>query len=121
MSLSDQNIRTIVARFKHGYTKVESLLKIIGAGSPDIPDGTMPNNATNWPFKSLESIEIHAASVDLDDFPRLVEGYLHKSSKPLLEEIVLVGCSLRGQELPQAAERTAAIGITIREVRYGRY
>ncbi|KIO28681.1 hypothetical protein M407DRAFT_22113 [Tulasnella calospora MUT 4182] len=113
--LSDQNIRNIVAHFRHSGRGVDDLFKVIGAGFADIPEGTTTNNATDWLSKSLRSIEIHNTSVNLDDFPRLVEEYLHKSSKALLEEIVLVGCGLAGPEFAQAAERLAAIGITIRD------
>ncbi|KAG8907602.1 hypothetical protein FRC01_007637 [Tulasnella sp. 417] len=118
-SLGDQNIRAIVAHFGKGNREVVcDFLKAIGAHPTDIPDRPMANAATSLLFKSLTSIHIHDAFIDLDDFRRLVEEYLSKNSKPLLEEIVLVDCHLEGMELVEVAERVAAIGITLRDGRY---
>ncbi|KAG8916291.1 hypothetical protein FRC01_003247 [Tulasnella sp. 417] len=112
-SLGDQNIQEIAAYFPPSGTYTSIFLEAIGKDLADPPGGPPTDTATDGPFKSLEYIEIHNAYVNLVDFTRLVEEYLPKSSKPLLEEIRLVNCRLRGMEFAQAAERLAAIGITL--------
>ncbi|KAG8910357.1 hypothetical protein FRC00_008339 [Tulasnella sp. 408] len=115
-SLSDQNVRTIVAHFKYGDRAVRDRLRVIGSRYPPFPQGTTSSTAIDWPFTSLRSIDIHGAYVDLVDFTSLVKVYLHKRAKPLLEEIILVGCSYSGMELAEAAERIEESGITLRGV-----
>ncbi|KAG8917516.1 hypothetical protein FRC01_002400, partial [Tulasnella sp. 417] len=115
-SLGNQNIQTVVFRSEYGGLKPDHCLKVIGVRSDSIPDGAMTSTFTDWPFKSLRSIEIRDAKVDLDDFPRLVEEYLDKRSKPLLEEIVLDNRCFEGMKLTQAAEMLEAIGINLRVV-----
>ncbi|KAG9044648.1 hypothetical protein FS837_007763 [Tulasnella sp. UAMH 9824] len=114
--LNEQNVRTIVAHFKYGEYPVGNLLRVIGSISPPFPHGTMTSTAIDWPFKSLRSINIHDAYVELVNFTSLVEMYLHKSAKPLLEEIILVGCSYSGMELAEAVEKIAEIGIILRGI-----
>lgn len=73
-SLHDQNIQTIVARFaKQKLQAVGDLLNAIGARSVDITPRPMADTTTDWPFKSLRSIEIHDADMHLGDFTKLVE------------------------------------------------
>ncbi|KAG9044649.1 hypothetical protein FS837_007764 [Tulasnella sp. UAMH 9824] len=116
-SLHDQNIRTIEAHFpKQKLEAVGDLLKAIGALSVHIAPRPIADSTTDWPFKSLRSIEIHHADMDLGNFTNLIEEYLNKSSKRLPEEIVLISCNLTGMELAEAAERLAAIEITLRDV-----
>ncbi|KAG8913788.1 hypothetical protein FRC00_001588 [Tulasnella sp. 408] len=117
-SLGDQNIQRIVAYPNSpalgALEAVENFLRAIRTPSADVPDGTLTTTATDWPFKSLISIDIHEVTVILLNFTRLAEEHLNKSSKPSLEEIVLINCDLEGMELAQAAERLAGIGITLR-------
>ncbi|KAG8939997.1 hypothetical protein FRC00_013355, partial [Tulasnella sp. 408] len=137
-TFGDENIQAIVANFRYNYPKAqqysdwgptcslyrsledvnyratEDLMTAIGADSNyRLFDGSLVDTTAYRPFKSLKSIEIHQAYVDLNDFTRLVEKYL-QNSKPLLEQIVLVECKLRGMTSTQAAERLAAVGINLR-------
>ncbi|KIO30885.1 hypothetical protein M407DRAFT_20011 [Tulasnella calospora MUT 4182] len=115
-SLGDQSIQIIVAHLRYTWSYAGHFLKPIGARLADLPglDGlAVTNTTTDWPFKSLRLIEIHDTLVSLSDFTELVEEYLHKDPKPVLEEIVLVNCSIGQTELTEAAERLARIGITI--------
>ncbi|KIO18663.1 hypothetical protein M407DRAFT_31701 [Tulasnella calospora MUT 4182] len=117
-SLGDQNIHTIVARLTNNSSDTGDFLKAIKAHPADLPglDGPVTNATTDWSFKSLRVIEIHNTYVDLDDFTGLVEEYLHKNCKPLLEEIILVNCTLEGLESNHAVERLEKIGIALRLV-----
>ncbi|KIO29058.1 hypothetical protein M407DRAFT_21800 [Tulasnella calospora MUT 4182] len=109
------NIRSIVADLQDTYRRSEpdNLLKAIGGDPDDLPGEPMTGIATDWPFKWLRAIEIHNALVKLDNFTRLVERYLPKISKPLLEEIDLVNCIQEGMKLTQAAERLVVVGIAL--------
>lgn len=117
-SLGDQNIQRIVTYPNSpalgALEAVENFLRAIRAPSADVPDGTLTTTATDWPFKSLRSIDIHEATMILPHFTSLVEEHLNQNSKPLLEEIVLNNCNLEGMELAQATERLAGVGITLR-------
>ncbi|KAG8913309.1 hypothetical protein FRC00_002647 [Tulasnella sp. 408] len=118
-SLGHQNIRVIVVDWED-YMDSESwtatLVKSIWEHSADPPDGPITNTAKDRPFESLTTIDIHNAFVNLIDLARLTEEYLHKNSKPLLKEIVLVDCSFTDMELVQAVKRLGVIGITLRNV-----
>lgn len=115
-SLGDQNIQSIVADCNSRGTEiVDDILQAIAAPYADVPAGTLANTVADWPFKSLRSIDVRGYSVNLGGLTRLVEAYLNKNSKPLLEEIVLINCDIHGMELAQATQRLAGIGITLRE------
>ncbi|KAG8913280.1 hypothetical protein FRC00_002716 [Tulasnella sp. 408] len=122
-SLGHQNIRVITVDWEH-YMDSEpwtaDLLKIIGVHSANLPDRPITNTAKDRPFESLTTIDIHNAYVNLNDVARLAEEYLHKNSKPLLREIVLVDCCFTDMELAQAlaqaVKRLVLIGITLRNV-----
>ncbi|KAG8923192.1 hypothetical protein FRC00_006526 [Tulasnella sp. 408] len=113
-SLSNQNVQTIEA-YGNQFSDTSDLLEAIGADPPDLPsqDGSVANSTTDRPFKSLSHIYIHDTRVELVDFTRKVEEYLHKDFKPLLEKIVFVNCRFDGMELAQAAERLVEIGIAL--------
>ncbi|KAG8921775.1 hypothetical protein FRC01_014901 [Tulasnella sp. 417] len=106
----NQNIQAIVVRCAERSQSPDILLRLLGL-PPETPSG--PNSTIDWPLKSLKVIDIYNVSVDLTNFTELVEKNLHKNSKPLLEEIALIGCSFQGMELAEAVERLAAIGITL--------
>ncbi|KAG8922506.1 hypothetical protein FRC01_013950, partial [Tulasnella sp. 417] len=118
-SIGDQNVQTIVARLKYRPLGAsDKFLKVIAARLSNLPglEGPEANAVTDVPFKSLMSIEIHDTQVNLVDFIGLVEEYLDENSKPWLEEIVLVDCSVKGMEWEQAVERLNEIGLTLRLV-----
>ncbi|KAG8921776.1 hypothetical protein FRC01_014902 [Tulasnella sp. 417] len=110
-SLHNQNIQAIVVHCSAERSESPDILPRVLGPPPRTPVG--PNSTIDWPLKSLRFINIYKASVDLTNFTELVEKNLHKNSKPLLEEIALIGCSFQGMELAEAIERLAAIGITL--------
>ncbi|KAG8905883.1 hypothetical protein FRC01_008200, partial [Tulasnella sp. 417] len=113
--IGDQNIQTIAVHFPYGSTRTGDLLKAIGShpANPPGQNKQAVNGTTDQPFKSLRSIEIYDARVNLVDFIGLAEEHLHKDSKPMLEEIVLFFCSLEGMGRDQAVESLKKIGITL--------
>ncbi|KIO18662.1 hypothetical protein M407DRAFT_31700 [Tulasnella calospora MUT 4182] len=116
-SFDDQTIQTIVARLSEESSDACDFLKAIGARPADLQglDGPVTNSVTNWPFKSLRSIEIHDAPwVDLSNFIELVEKHRDEGSKPLLKDIVLVRSKYNGYYLDEAVERLEEMGITLR-------
>lgn len=118
-SLGNQNIRAIVAdweNFSNGDHWTADLVNTIGVHSADLPDGPTTNITKERSFESLTRIDIHNTFVNLIDFTPLVEEYLHKSSKPLLNEVVFVDCSYKDVDMVQTVRRLVAIGITLQNV-----
>ncbi|KAG8909787.1 hypothetical protein FRC01_006725 [Tulasnella sp. 417] len=117
-SLGEQNVQAIVIHCNYAPSWNGDIPKIIKACLADRPglDEPTANAATNRSFKSLRSIEFHDSLVKLVVFIRLVEEYLDKASRPLLEEIILLRCELKGMSPDQAVERLERIGIALRLV-----